>query len=486
MMDTGFLIALTMLIPLGAMVTNIMFHNRANLRDGLTLLAALATFASVMALLVQHGNSTTAPLTLLTVMPGLDLAFHIEPLGLLFAIVASGLWVVTHLYGIGYMRGNSEQNHARFFAAFSLAISSVMGIAFSANMFTLFLFYEVLTLSTFPLVAHKGTPEAIRGARTYLGVLIGTSIGLQLVAVIWTWTLTGTLDFTKGGILEGHVAGILVPVLLALYAFGIGKAALMPFHRWLPAAMVAPTPVSALLHAVAVVKAGVFTMLKVGIYIFGIDFLAATGASEWLMWLAAFTIIAASVIAMTKDNLKARLAYSTISQLSYITLGMALATSMGAIGGGMHIAMHAMGKITLFMAAGSIYVATHRTEISQMDGLGRAMPVTYLAFFIGALSIIGLPPLGGSWSKWLLVLGAADTGEWVMIVVLMASSLLNVAYLLPIVGRGVFLKSDTVPTGWSEAGPLVWVPPAITALGCVVLFFYAGAIQDFLMPLVTK
>ncbi len=279
----------------------------------------------------------------------------------------------------------------------------------------MFLFYEVLTLSTYPLVAHKGTPEAIRGARTYLGILIGTSIGLQLVAIIWTYVIAGTLDFARGGILEGHIAGPMVAVLLALYAFGIGKAALMPFHRWLPAAMVAPTPVSALLHAVAVVKAGVFTMLKVGVYIFGIDFLAETGASEWLMWLAAFSIIAASVVALTKDNLKARLAYSTVSQLCYITLGMALATSMGALGGGMHIAMHAMGKITLFMCAGSIYVATHKTNISQMTGLGRVMPITFGAFLIGALSIIGLPPLGGSWSKWLLVVGAADTGQWMMI-----------------------------------------------------------------------
>ncbi len=486
-MDINTLILASMLIPALAMVSNLVLRNSPNLRDGLTFAAAVATFACVLGILSLNGNATSAPMVLWEVMPGLELAFNVEPLGLLFAIVASGLWVITHLYGIGYMRGNNEKNHAQFFAAFSLAISSVMGLAFSANMFTLFLFYEILTLSTYPLVAHKGTPEAIRGARTYLGILIGTSIGLQLMAIIWTWTLTGTLDFTKGGILEGHVSGILVPILLALYAFGIGKAALMPFHRWLPAAMVAPTPVSALLHAVAVVKAGVFTMLKVGIYIFGIDFLAESGASEWLMWLAAFSIIAASVVAMTKDNLKARLAYSTISQLSYITLGMALATSMGVLGGGLHIAGHALGKITLFMAAGSIYVATHRTEISQMNGLGRAMPVTYLAFLIGALSIIGLPPLGGSWSKWLLILGAADTGEWIMIGVLMASSLLNVAYLLPIVGRGFFLKgAEGTPTEWSEAGTLVWLPPALTAIGCVVLFFYAGAVQNFLMPLVTK
>ncbi|GHF57957.1 proton-conducting transporter transmembrane domain-containing protein [Seohaeicola zhoushanensis] len=483
-METNTAILLSMLIPGLATVGNLVLRRQDNLRDGMTLVAAIATFGCVLTVLFNEGNGTTAPMVVWTVMPGLDLAFNVEPLGLMFAIIASGLWIITHLYGIGYMRGNKEKHHARFFACFSFAIASVMGIAFASNMFTLFLFYEALTLSTYPLVAHKETPEAVRGARTYLGILIGTSIGLQLVAVIWTFALTGTLDFTKGGILEGHVEGPLVAILLALYAFGIGKAALMPFHRWLPAAMVAPTPVSALLHAVAVVKAGVFTMLKVGVYIFGIDFLAETGASEWLMWLAAFSIICASVVAMTKDNLKARLAYSTVSQLSYITLGMALATQLGVLGGGMHIAMHAMGKITLFMCAGSIYVATHKTNISQMTGLGRAMPVTFIAFLVGALSIIGLPPLGGSWSKWLLILGAADAGQMAMIAVFMISSLLNIAYLLPVVAKGFFLKGEGQPETWAEARPLVWVPPALTAFGCLVLFFYAGAIEAFLAPIV--
>jgi multicomponent Na+:H+ antiporter subunit D len=487
-MDTNTAILASMLIPALAAVGNMLLRDSENLRDGMTFVAALATFGCVMTILSNEGSGTTDPLVLFSVMPGLDLAFNVEPLGLLFAIVASGLWIVTHLYGVGYMRGNNEDHHARFFCFFSISIAATMGIAFSANMFTLFLFYEALTLATFPLVAHKGTPEARNGARTYLGILIGTSIGLQLVAIIWTWMIAGTLDFTKGGILQDHIAGPVVAVLLALYAFGIGKAALMPFHRWLPAAMVAPTPVSALLHAVAVVKAGVFTMLKVGIYIFGIDFLAETGASEWLMWLAAFSILAASVVAMTKDNLKARLAYSTVSQLSYITLGMALATSMGVLGGGMHIAMHAMGKITLFMCAGSIYVALHKTEISQLDGLGRIMPFTFGAFLIGALSIIGLPPLGGSWSKWLLVMGAADTGQMVMIAVLMISSLLNVAYLLPIVGRGFFLPNAEIAADAprAEAGLLVWLPPVLTAAGCIALFFFAGQIEIFLSPLVAE
>jgi multicomponent Na+:H+ antiporter subunit D len=480
--DTSTAIYLSILFPAIATVGNIVWRDSPNLRDGFTLLCAVLTFGSVLVVLDNVGGGTTPPVPLIGVLPGIELAFAVEPLGLLFAIIASGLWILTHLYGVGYMRGNDEKHHARFFACFGIAISSVMGIAFASNMFTLFLFYEILTISTYPLVAHKGTPEAIAGARTYLTILIGTSIGLLLTAIIWTFTLAGTLDFRNGGILAGRIDGLMVPLLLGIYAFGIGKAALMPFHRWLPAAMVAPTPVSALLHAVAVVKAGVFTMLKVGVYIFGLDFLAETGASEWLMWLAAYTILVASLIALSKDNLKARLAYSTVSQLSYITLGMALATSMGAIGGGMHIAMHAMGKITLFMCAGSIYVACHKTEISEMTGLGRIMPITFVSFLIGSLSIIGLPPLGGSWSKWLLMVGSVDSGHQIMILVLMVSSLLNVAYLLPVVARGFFMgKSSGKPI--AEAPLLCWLPPAITAAGCIVLFFLAGEIENFLAPI---
>lgn len=491
-MELSTAILLAIGLPILACISNLVCgENRANLRDTLTFGFALSTFATVLWILNETGGGPTEKVTLLTVMSGLDIAFAIEPLGMLFSLIASGLWCVTHLYAVGYMRGNKETGHTQFFAAFSFSIGATLALAFSANMFSLFIFYELLTLSTYPLVAHKGTAEAKKGARTYIGILMGTSIGFLLTAIVWTWTLTGTLDFEKGGILAGHISGGMVAILLALYAFGIGKAALMPFHRWLPSAMVAPTPVSALLHAVAVVKAGVFTMLKVGVYIFGTDFLAETGASQWLMWLAAFSILAASVVAMTKDNLKARLAYSTVSQLSYITLGMALATSMGVIGGGLHIAMHAFGKITLFMCAGAIYVAYHKTEIRQMTGLGRAMPFTYLAFLIGALSIIGLPPLGGSWSKWYLMVGAADTGQIIMIAVLMISSLLNVAYLLPIVAKGFFVQpsnpsSDVPASGIKEAPFLCVLPPCLCALGCIVLFFYSSAIFDLIEPIVRQ
>lgn len=483
MVSTSSAVLFAITLPLLALISNLLIRQNDNLREAVTFIVSVLTFGVVGLIASGNTKEPEVPIRLFSVMPGLDLAFHVEPLGLIFAIVASGLWIVTHLYAIGYMRGAKEINHGRFFAAFSLAISATLAIAFAANMFTLFLFYELLTISTYPLVTHKQNAESKAGGRIYLGLLMGTSIVFLLVAIIWTWVLAGTLDFTLGGILAGKVDGTMAAVLLALYAFGIGKAALMPFHRWLPAAMVAPTPVSALLHAVAVVKAGVFTMLKVGVYIFGIGFLAETGASIWLIWLATFSIVAASIVAMTKDNLKARLAYSTISQLSYITLGMALATSMGVIGGGIHIAMHAVGKITLFMCAGAIYVATKKTKISEMAGLGYSMPLVFVAFFIGSLSIIGIPPLGGTWGKWYLMVGAADAGQLYVIAALILSSLLNIAYLLPIVVNAFFVPAEQIAVDQARASLLCTLPPVLTAIGCLILFFYAANIQELLTPL---
>ncbi len=485
--NTQLIILSSIILPFIGGVSNITFHRFENVRDILTLVISILTFVCVLLIVIKFNSDDISDFSLLTVMPGLEIAFHVEPLGLLFATVASGLWIVTHIYAIGYMRGNRESHHARFFACFCIAIGTTLALTFSKNLFTLFIFYEVLTISTFPLVAHKGTREALFGAKTYLTILLGTSVGLQLIAIISVYIFAGTLDFSNQGILVGKVTNFQASILLALFAFGIGKAALMPFHKWLPAAMVAPTPVSALLHAVAVVKAGVFTILKVGVYIFGIDFLKDTGASNWLIWLACFSILSASIVAMTKDNLKARLAYSTISQLSYITLGLALANSLGVLGGALHIATHALGKITLFMCAGSIYVATHRTKVSELDGFGRIMPITFGAFLIGAVSIIGLPPLGGSWSKWLLVLGAVEADQIFVVAAFMISSVLNIVYLLPIISRAFFILpansqgGDTVEI--KEAPFLCWMPTVLTATGCLILFFYSGDLYNFLIPI---
>jgi multicomponent Na+:H+ antiporter subunit D len=451
---------------------------------------AVSLFAVALNLLPVVADGGRPDLNLIEVLPGLELRFTLEPLGMLFALIASGLWIVNSIYSIGYMRAKKESNQTRFYVCFALAIFGAMGVALAGNMFTLFIFYEVLTITTYPLVTHAGTPEAMRSGRTYLGLLLGSSIGLQLAAIIGTWYLTGTLDFRDGGVFAGHVQGPVIGLLLFLYVYGIGKAALMPIHRWLPAAMVAPTPVSALLHAVAVVKAGVFTVLKVIVYLFGSDFLRESGYGDWLAYIAGATVLTASLIAMTKDNLKARLAYSTVSQLSYIILGAALFTPLGAIGGAMHIAMHALGKITLFFCAGAIYVASGKTKISDMHGIGRVMPFTLFAFFIGSLSVIGLPPMGGSWSKYFIAMGALESGQIVFVAVLMISSLLNIGYLLPIVARGFFSPpSDEIGSGNVAAtkikeAPLLCVAPlCLTAFGCIVLFFYADSLYRLLVPI---
>ncbi|NNF79850.1 MAG: monovalent cation/H+ antiporter subunit D family protein, partial [Rhizobiales bacterium] len=397
-----------------------------------------------------------------------------EPLGLLFALVASGLWTVTSVYSIGYMRAHDEPHQTRYYVCFALAILGALGVALAQNLFSLFLFYEMLTLSTYPLVTHNGTDEARAGGRTYLGILLGTSIGLFLFGILVTWFVAGSITFQQGGILAGKLDPAWAGLLYALFLFGIGKAAVMPFHRWLPAAMVAPTPVSALLHAVAVVKAGVFSLLKVTIYIFGSEFILSNDVTGLLIWVAAATILLSSLIAMTKDNLKARLAYSTVSQLSYIVLGAMLASKSGLIGGSIHIAMHAFAKITLFFAAGAIYVTTGKKLISQLNGLGRAMPVTFGVFLVGALGIIGLPPLGGMWSKWYLGLGAVETGQLLLLGVLMASSLLNVVYLLPIPIRAFFSKpaeGESYPE-IKEAPKPILAAMLITAAMSAILFFY--------------
>ena len=486
-MSPGSVVGLAVALPVVGAMLVLLLGRWPNVREAASLATAGTLFALVLTLVDPVKSGLRPGFVLVDVMPGLPLGFRVEPLGLVFALVASFLWIVTTLYSIGYMRGHHEENQTRFFAFFAISIAATMGVAFSANLFTLFAFYEVLTLCTFPLVTHHGTEEAKKAGRVYLGILLSTSIGFQLLAIIWTWQLAGTVDFQDGGILSGTASGGVLSVILVLFVFGVGKAAVMPFHRWLPAAMVAPTPVSALLHAVAVVKAGVFTILKVSVYIFGLDLLGQLGSTPWLAWAAGVTIILGSLVAFTKDNLKARLAYSTISQLSYIVLGALLANEWGIIGGGMHIAMHAFGKITLFFAAGAVLVAAHETDISRMGGLGRAMPITFGAFFVGALSIIGVPPAGGSWSKWYLGMGTLEAGQIGLLAVLMVSSLLSLVYLLEVPVRAFFgERPDDVPPheGVHEAPWPSVLAIVITALVTVGLFVYPAPFFD-LMKLVT-
>jgi multicomponent Na+:H+ antiporter subunit D len=465
------ILALCILIPAAGAALVAACHRRPNLREAISLAAAAALFLAVLSLSEAVLRGERPALVLGEIFPGLAVAFELEPLGLLFALIASGLWFVSGVYSIGYMRGNDEPHQTRFYACFALAIASAIGVALAGNLLTLYLFYEALTLVTYPLVTHHGDDAARRGGRTYLALLLVSSILFLLPAMAVTWWVGGTLDFTPGGILAGKITGGAAAGLLALYVFGIGKAALMPLHRWLPAAMVAPTPVSALLHAVAVVKAGVFSIVKVVVYVFGVDFDAA--AFAWLPWVAGFTIIAASIVALRADNLKRRLAYSTVSQLSYVVLAAAILTPLSVAGAVLHIAAHALGKITLFFAAGAVYTAAHKTQVSELDGVGRRMPWTFAAFGIGALSMIGLPPAAGFVSKWYMVSGALAAQHWVALAVIVASTLLNAGYFLPIVYRAFFAEAKHGDPDHGEAPwPMVAALTATAAL-TVAMFFWA-------------
>ena len=476
-MNNPAILQLALAIPLFALIGIQLSGRWENLREAVSLVAGTLLFVAVYSLYGPVLGGESIAVHWLEVLPGLELAFRVEPLGLLFGLVASFLWIVTILYAIGYMRGHGEQNQTRFFSLFALSIAAVMGIAFAENLFTLFVFYEILTLCTYPLVTHAGTEKARQGGRVYLGVLLGTSVGFFLLAIVATWLVAGTLSFRDGGVFADDTSPVLLSVLLVLFVFGVGKAAIMPFHRWLPAAMVAPTPVSALLHAVAVVKAGVFVLLKICLLIFGLDTLRQIPATEWLLYVAGITILLASIVALRQQNLKKRLAYSTVSQLGYITLGALLATTAGMTGSALHIVMHAFGKITLFFCAGAILVAAHKTEIGELRGLGRQMPVTMSAFLVASLCIIGIPPTGGTWSKWYLMLGTFEAQQWLLMGLLMVSSLLSIAYLLPIPLRAFFSRSDLPDVrdgavAVREAPLPSLLALGITAAGCVYLLLF--------------
>ncbi|QIR15643.1 monovalent cation/H+ antiporter subunit D family protein [Shewanella aestuarii] len=481
------MLQLTILLPLLATFAIAVTGKQPNLRESVTIIISLAVLYCVINLYQALKTGASIEVSWWELMPGLDISFVIEPLGMLFALIASFLWLITTIYAIGYMRGHHEENQTRFYICFALAISAVMGLAFSANLFSLFIFYEVLTLSTYPLVTHAGTDKAKQGGRVYLGILLSTSVVFFLLAIVLTRLISGTLEFTAGGVFDDNIDTTIAGAILVLFIFGIGKAAIMPFHRWLPAAMVAPTPVSALLHAVAVVKAGVFTVLKVCIFIFGLDLLPQLPTTEFLLYLATFSVLVASIVAMRQDNLKARLAYSTVSQLGYITIGALLATSSGVIGSSMHIASHAFGKITLFFCAGAILVASHKSNISEMRGLGYTMPITMGAFFIGSLSIIGVPPAGGTWSKWFLLMATVETGYWVVMVTLMLSSLLNIAYLLPIPYHAFFPGKDAKPANSAikEAPLPSLIALTITTFGCLIMFIYPQPVYELAQAILT-
>lgn len=468
-----------MLVSLIATPLILLSAKRPNVREGWTLVAAVIKFGLVLSLLPGAVAGEVAEQTLLGIAPGIELAFRADSFGVFFALIASGLWILTSFYSIGYMRGAGEKKQTRYYASFAVSLSATIGIAFSANLLTFIIFYELLTLATYPLVIHKENKEAIRAGRQYLAYAL--SAGLLLVAgSAWIYVTTGTLDFQPGGIL-GDVEtgpGMMRLVFIAFIA-GVGvKAGLMPLHSWLPAAMVAPTPVSALLHAVAVVKSGVFGVVRMTGFVFGPDVMRVFDLHIILATFAGATIILASLIALRQTDLKKRLAYSTVAHLSYVTLGAALLSQQGFAGGIMHISAHATMKITLFFCAGAIYVNVHRQKISDLDGIAKVMPWTMGAFVIGSMGLAGLPPVNGFLSKWLLMEGTMTAGMWIPIAVFFTSGLLNAAYFFPIVHRAYFRESKQFE-GMGEASPFMVVPLCLTALLSVLFFVFPNLIFHF-------
>lgn len=447
-----------------------------NVRESCTFLISFIKLGIVASMLPIVLKGQTIYYNLVDVLPGVGIAFRVDPLGLLFALVSSSLWIVTTFYSIGYMRPLKEHSQTRYFAFFALALSSAVGVAFSANLLTLYLFYEMLSLSTYSLVTHHQDEEARYAGRKYLTYLMGTSIAFFLPAVILTYIYTGTLNFANQGILAGKAPDAMLIVIFILFIFGIGKAAIMPIHSWLPSAMVAPTPVSALLHAVAVVKVGVFSVLRICFHVFGIKLMHVLSLDVFLIYFISITILVGSLFALRQDDLKARLAYSTVSQLSYIVMGGGLLSIIGMTGGIVHIVMHAFGKITLFFCAGAILVNTGLKKISDMRGIGKKMPITMAAFFFGSLSVIGIPPFGGFISKWYLALGSIDSHHIPILVVLLTSSLLNAAYFLPIAYNAFFSSNAQFneTTTMQEAPFFAVAPPVFTAFVSFLLFVFPG------------
>lgn len=477
--------ALAVLVTLAATALISLSGRWPNLRELWSLLAGGVKLALVASLLPEVLAGRAASCELLTLVSGPDgsgvgLALRADAAGVFFALIASGLYILTVIYAIGYMRGNDEQRQTRFFAAFAVCLSSTIGIAFSANLLTFLLFYEILSIATYVLVIHKHSPAAIASGRLYLTYAISAGLAL-LVAVLWTYQLTGSLDFEAGGLLEGCGASALeLQLLFALFIAGVGvKAGLMPLHSWLPAAMVAPTPVSALLHAVAVVKSGVFGVIRIVGFVFGPTLARELSLDIALAAVAGTTILVASLIALQADNLKRRLAYSTVGHLSYIVMGVALLTPLGLTGGILHMATHAFMKITLFFCAGAIYVHLKKQNISELDGVGYAMPWTMGAFAVGAVGLAGAPPVSGFVSKFLLCQGATQAGWPVVLGLLLLSGLLNAAYFFPIVWRAFFRPPPEGLAERGEASLLMVIPLLVTALMAMALCVWPDALFAF-------
>ncbi|MFH2122806.1 MAG: monovalent cation/H+ antiporter subunit D family protein [Pseudomonadota bacterium] len=476
---------ITLLVPLVGTLGVMFMGKNENIREGVSSVASIILFLLVASMIPTVLSGKTLIFHMFSILPGVTVTLRADAMSMIFALVASSLWTIAVFYSMGYMRAHHEHAQTRFNACFALAIFGAIGVAFSDNLFTLYLFYEIVSVCTYPLVAHHQDTEGYNGARKYIVYLTTTAKAFLLPALILIYVLTGTLDFAPNistGIFPPEVNHGLVIMLYIFCLFGFAKNGIMPFHHWLPGAMVAPTPVSALLHAVAVVKVGVFCTTRVMLYVFGVDTMHALNLGIPTAYFVGFTVIMASVLALSKNNLKERLAYSTISQLSYIIMGVALLTPAGIDGGLIHIVNHAFAKITLFFCAGAIYIAAHKKDISDMGGLGKTMPFTFAAFAIASLSMIGAPPVGGFVTKWNLLVGSIQAHQMGILFILIASTMLNVGYFAPITIKAFFGKRpEGEPFQGIKEAPLSMLIPILIACTVSVLL---GIFPNFMMQFV--
>lgn len=452
----------------GALTTGIASEENDRLRNPLAVLVSVISAAAMIVILYEFFLNGSWELMLHQIAPGLEIKLRVDPLAALFGGTAAILWSFSVLYSTGYMA--HEHNRRRYFIFYLLSLGMTMGIALSANLLTLYIFYEFLTIFTYPLVVHEGNEEAKKAGIKYI-IYSFFGAGLILIGLIITYGNAGTLEFTQGGIVDISTGSLFLwqlTFLCFILGFGV-KAAIMPLHAWLPAAMAAPTPVSALLHAVAVVKSGVFGILRSMYSIFGITALIGLQLGYMVAALASVTILVASIIAMQQDVLKRRLAFSTISQLGYITLGAGLLSSIGLAGGLLHIINHALLKITLFFCAGAIITVTGKKKISELNGLGKRMPLTMIAFTIAAIGMIGIPPVNGFISKWYLIQGSLESGAWIFVAVLIGSALLNAGYFLPIIISAFFKEGNFTAVKGPEAPLSMLIPIIILVLGCLIV-----------------
>lgn len=472
----GIRLVLLVALPFLAPIPIYASRTRPDRREAWSVAIAVVTFALAASFVPSAAAGTYHGVSVGLLAPGVPFGLRADALGVLFATLASFLWIVAAIYSIGYLRGLDEHDQTRFFAAFAASVGATLGVALAADLLTLFVFYELLTVATYPLVVHAETDDARRAGRTYLAYTLSGGVAI-LGGVALLYVTTGSLGFVAGGrpalASDPFVGRVVFWLLVGGFAV---KTAIVPLHGWLPDAMVAPTPVSGLLHAVAVVKSGAFGIVRVVLFVFGPVAVRDLGVSLPVAIVAAGTILVAGLLALRQENLKRGLAYSTVGQLSNIVLGLVMLTPLAVLGALLHVVAHALMKITLFFCAGSIAVETGVKDVDELAGVGRRLPATMLAFAVASAGLIGFPGVMGFVTKWYLVAGTVDAGRVGFAAVFLLASLIKLLFFWPIISAAFFETDETgrfesrtprTESAWTLLGPILVAVGVAIVLGFV-------------------